>query len=124
MAYYEILKGVHMLTAYLTAGLMLLRLGLDFSGRTGWRKTPLRWVPHLNDTVLLAAALALVGVTVWMPLVHHWLTAKILLLIGYIMAGKWALDLRRPRAVRGVAAVVGLLQLVLIFLLALWKPGF
>ncbi|TDT44242.1 putative membrane protein SirB2 [Halospina denitrificans] len=124
MEYYPILKGVHMLTAYLTAGLMLLRLGLDLAGKTGWRKTPLRWIPHLNDTILLAAALVLVVVTAWMPLVHHWLTAKIILLLGYIVAGKWALDLKRSGAVRGVAALVALFQLLLIFLLAVTKPGF
>ena len=124
MEYYSVIKGVHMLTAYLTAALMLVRLGLDLVGRTGWRATPLRWIPHLNDTILLVAALALVGVTVWMPLVHHWLTAKIVLLIGYIVAGKWALDLERCGNVRTVAALVALLQLSVIFFLAILKPGF
>lgn len=113
-----------MLTAYLTVLLMLLRLGLDLAGRTGWRKTALRWIPHLNDTILLVAALALVAVTVWMPLVHHWLTAKIVLLLGYVAAGKWALDLDRSGAARVSAALLALLQLSLIFLLATWKPGF
>lgn len=124
MEYYPILKGVHMLTAYLTAALMLLRLGLDLGGWSAWRKTPLRWIPHVNDTLLLAAALALIGVTGWMPLVHHWLTAKVVLLVGYIVAGKWALDLNRPGPVRVGAAIAALLQLLLIFVLALWKPGF
>lgn len=40
MEFYHIIKGVHMLTACLTAGLMLLRLGLDAMGRPGWRETP------------------------------------------------------------------------------------
>ena len=124
MEYYQILKGVHMLTAYLTALLMLLRLGLDVCGKTGWRNTPLRWIPHVNDTVLLAAALALIGLTPWMPLIHHWLTAKIVLLLGYIMAGKWALDLPRSTTVRACAAFVALFQLSLIFILAILKPGF
>lgn len=124
MEYYAILKGVHMLAAYLTAALMLLRLGLDLGGWSSWRKTPLRWIPHVNDTLLLAAALALIGVTGWMPLVHHWLTAKVVLLVGYIVAGKWALDLSRPGPVRVGAAIAALLQLLLIFVLALWKPGF
>lgn len=124
MESYAILKGVHMLTAYVTAALMLLRLGLDLRGRTGWRDTPLKWIPHANDTVLLAAALALIAVTPWMPFVHHWLTAKIILLLGYIVAGKWALDLKRSSAVRASAALLALGQLLLIFLLAVSKPGF
>ena len=124
MEYYLILKGVHMLTAYLTAVLMLLRLGLDVGGKTGWRNTPLRWIPHVNDTVLLAAALTLIGLSHWMPFIHHWLTAKIILLLGYIAAGKWALDRQRSTRVRVGAALVALFQLLLIFLLAIWKPGF
>ncbi|PAU82184.1 invasion protein [Halovibrio salipaludis] len=122
MEFYHIVKGVHMLAAYTTAALMLLRLGLDAAGRPGWRATPLRWVPHLNDTVLLAAALGLLALTGWMPFVHHWLTGKVILLVGYILAGKWALDQTRTPGVRGVAALVALGQLVAIFALAILRP--
>lgn len=123
MEFYHIVKGVHMLTAYTTAVLMLLRLGLDAAGRPGWRVTPLRWIPHLNDTVLLAAALGLVALSGWMPFVHHWLTGKVVLLVGYILAGKWALTPSRPVGVRCAAATLALLQLVAIFTLAIVRPG-
>ena len=122
MAFYHIIKGVHMLAAYVTTVLMLLRLGMDALGRPGWRETPLRWIPHVNDTVLLTAALALVAITGWMPFVHHWLTGKVVLLVGYILAGKWALDNRRGVAARTVAATAALLQLGLIFTLAIVRP--
>lgn len=119
---YMSLKGIHMLTAYITAVLMLLRMGLDVAGKVGWRGTPLKWVPHVNDTVLLGSALGLLWVTPWMPFVHHWLTAKVLLLVGYIFAGKWALDQTRPGFVRVTAAVFALVQLLVIFLMAFLKP--
>jgi len=122
MEFYHIVKGVHMLAAYTTAALMLLRLGLDAAGRPGWRGTPLRWVPHLNDTALLAAALGLLAFSGWMPFVHHWLTGKVILLVGYILAGKWALDQTRTPGVRVVAALVALGQLAAIFALAILKP--
>jgi uncharacterized membrane protein SirB2 len=122
MEFHHIAKSVHMLAAYTTAALMLLRLALDAAGRPGWRGTPLRWLPHLNDTVLLAAALGLMALTGWMPFVHHWLTGKVVLLVGYILAGKWALDQTRPPRVRGVAALVALVQLAAIFALATLKP--
>ena len=122
MEFYHIAKGVHMLTAYLTALFMLLRLGLDAFGRPGWRETPLRWIPHVNDTVLLAAALVLVVLTGWLPFVHHWLTGKVVLLVGYILAGKWALDCHRAPRVRAMAAGVALLQLGTIFTLAVYQP--
>ena len=122
MEFYHIIKGVHMLAAYTTAVLMLLRLGLDAAGRPGWRGTPLRWLPHLNDTVLLAAALGLMALTGWMPFVHHWLTGKVILLVGYILTGKWALDQARTPGVRTVAALVALVQLAAIFALATLRP--
>lgn len=122
MEFYHIIKGVHMLAACITAVLMLVRLGLDALGRPGWRETPLRWIPHVNDTVLLAAAIGLMTVTGWLPFVHHWLTGKMLLLVGYILAGKWALDRGRSTLWRTTAALTALLQLGVIFGLALWKP--
>lgn len=63
MTAYAILKHLHMTTAYLTVTLFALRLLLDAVGRPGWRQTPLRWIPHANDTILLVAAIALLFVT-------------------------------------------------------------
>ena len=60
MTSYIILKHLHMTTAYLTITLFALRLLLDAVGRPGWRQTPLRFIPHINDTILLVAAIALV----------------------------------------------------------------
>lgn len=118
---YTILKHIHMTTAYLTVTLFALRLLLDAVGRPGWRQTPLRWIPHANDTVLLLAAIGLVLVTSWTPFVHDWLTIKIVLLVGYIVAGVFALKLTFSVPVRVVAAVLALLQVSLIFHLAMNK---
>lgn len=62
------------------------------------------------------------AITGWLPFVHHWLTAKVILLVGYILAGKWALDRGRSPAWRTAAALTALFQLGVIFVLALWKP--
>lgn len=119
---YLTLKSVHMLTAYITVALFALRLLLDAAGRPGWRQTPLRWIPHANDTVLLVAAISLLFVTPWMPFVHGWLTAKIILLLGYIAAGLFALKVSVGKPVRIVAAVLALVQISAIFHLAVSKP--
>lgn len=124
MSAYLILKHLHMTTAYLTVVLFALRLLLDAVGRPDWRKTPLRWIPHANDTVLLIAAISLLFVTPWMPFVHGWLTAKILLLIGYIIAGLFALRTTQATPVRVAAAVIALVQVTVIFHLAVTKPVF
>lgn len=118
---YVILKHLHMTAAYLTVTLFALRLLLDAVGRPSWRLTPLRWIPHAVDTVLLVAAIGLVLVTSWMPFVHGWLTLKILLLAGYIVAGVFAFKTSCSVPVRVVAAILALLQVLFIFHLAMTK---
>ncbi|EON93124.1 hypothetical protein MARLIPOL_03790 [Marinobacter lipolyticus SM19] len=122
MSAYLILKQVHMTTAYLTVTLFALRLLLDAVGKPDWRQTPLRWIPHANDTILLVAAISLLFVTPWMPFVHGWLTAKIFLLVGYIVAGVFAMKLTASLTVRWVASVLALVQIMAIFHLAMTKP--
>ena len=122
MSSYVILKHLHMTTAFLTVILFTLRLLLDAVGRPGWRQTPLRWIPHANDTVLLIAAISLLVVGSWNPLEQSWILAKIVLLLGYIAAGLFALKVTVSRPVRVVAAVLALVQVSAIFHLAMAKP--
>ncbi|MBW7471018.1 SirB2 family protein [Marinobacter sp. M216] len=124
MSAYLILKHLHVTTALITVVLFAVRLLMDLVGRPGWRQTPLRWIPHANDTLLLTAAIGLVVVTPWMPFVHGWLTAKIILLIGYIVAGAFALKPTLSKPFRVVAAMLALVQVAGIFHLALFKPAF
>lgn len=122
MTSYAILKHIHMTAAYLTITLFVLRLALDVVGQSTWRQGPLRWIPHVNDTVLLVAAIGLVIVTGWMPFMHHWLTLKVLLLVGYILAGAVALKPTHSVPVRALAAVLALAQVATIVFLAKTKP--
>lgn len=119
---YLILKSIHMMAAYLTVLLFSLRLLLDAAGRPNWRRTPLRWIPHANDTILLVAAISLLFVTPWMPFVHGWLTAKIVLLVGYIVAGAFAMKETHGLQVRLIASILALVQIMAIFHLAIHKP--
>ena len=53
-----------------------------------------RWIrvlPHINDTVLLSAAVGLVLMSGQYPFVDAWLTAKVLGLTAYIILGSLAL---------------------------------
>lgn len=122
MSAYLVLKHLHMTVAYLTVVLLALRLLLDAVGKPDWRQTPLRWIPHANDTILLVAAIGLLFVTPWMPFVHGWLTAKVFLLIGYIVAGVFALKQTASLPVRIAASVLALVQVTAIFHLAMAKP--
>ncbi|MBZ0334748.1 hypothetical protein MARI_00320 [Marinobacter sp. JH2] len=122
MTAYMILKHLHMTAAYLTITLFALRLLLDVVGRPGWRETPLRWIPHANDTVLLVAAVALLFVAGYASSVPGWLIAKIVLLVGYIVAGVFAIKPKFSTPVRVIAAIIALVQVSAIFHLAMAKP--
>ena len=96
------LRTVHLACVVISISLFVLRYGLSLRG-PGWRRSALlRIGPHVNDTVLLASAVWLCVVLGQYPLASGWLTAKVLALLLYIVAGSVAL--RRGRTVRIRAA--------------------
>jgi uncharacterized membrane protein SirB2 len=71
-----------------------------------------RWMriaPHVNDTLLLAAAIALTVMTGQYPFVDAWLTAKVFGLIAYIVLASIALKAGRTRRARLAAGLAALL---------------
>jgi len=78
-----------------------------------------RWVkvlPHVNDTLLLVAAIALAWMLRQYPFVHGWLTAKLVALAGYIVLGMVAMRPGRARAVRVATWVAA--QIVFLYIVA------
>ncbi len=65
-----------------------------------------RVVPHVNDTVLLGAAIALMVGTTQYPWTTPWLLAKVVALVLYILTGMVALHSGAARRVRAIAWVV------------------
>ena len=81
-------------------------------------------LPHVNDTLLLTAATFLSLMSGLYPFVEGWLGAKIILLIGYIVAGTFALKRGKTKQSRLIALVIALLCIAMIFGLALYRPIF
>lgn len=105
---YTALKHLHVLTVGITLALFLWR-GLlmlnDSEGRqAGW----LRVVPHLNDTLLLTAAIAMILVGGLSLTDNPWLLAKIVGLLAYIGLGTVALKRGRTRSIRLKAFIAAL----------------
>ena len=76
---------------------------------------PLRYLTYTIDTVLLTAALMLVTLLHQYPFVQTWLTAKVCLLVVYIVLGTFALKRARTRRARAgfyVAAIAVFLFIV------------
>ena len=68
----------------------------------------LRRLSYATDTVLLGSAVALVGILHQYPFVTSWLTAKLLLVVVYILLGIFALRRGRPRLMRRGCLVAAL----------------
>jgi uncharacterized membrane protein SirB2 len=114
---YLALKYLHVTCVALSVGgfclrgLLLLRRKSALAGRhPEWHggRQWLRALPHINDSLLLAAAIGLAALLGQYPFIDAWLTAKIGGLLGYILLGALALrpsPYPRLRILAGCAAV-------------------
>jgi uncharacterized membrane protein SirB2 len=97
---YTFVKYVHVTTVVLSLTGFFLR------GVLMMRESPLlgaRWIkvlPHINDTILLVAALSLAAMSGQYPFVVGWVTAKVLGVIAYIILGALALRDASTRKMR------------------------
>lgn len=113
---YLFAKHLHVTCVLLSVILFTLR-GVLQLGSKPWRQwRVLRIAPHINDTVLLSAALWMVWRSEQYPFVLPWLTAKVLALLAYIVLGHFALSPATPSrrrlpyflvAMTSVAYIVG-----------------
>ena len=106
---YLLLKQLHLTTIAITLTLFLLRGTWMVMGSSLLQARWVRIVPHLNDTVLLASGITLAVLMQQYPLVHGWLTAKLIALIVYIVLGTIALKRGKTRAQRIAAWFAALL---------------
>ena len=109
MAYYSLIKNLHLATIVLSLALFILRGAWMMTGSPRLQARWGRIVPHVNDTLLLSSGIALAVLVQQYPLVHGWLTAKLLALILYIVLGTIALKRGKTKAQRIAAWIAALL---------------
>ena len=100
---YANLKALHVSAVTLSLLLFLLRGGWMMAGSRMLERRWVRIVPHVVDTVLLLSAVWLAFLIRQAPLKDAWLTAKVLGLLLYIVAGSVALKRGRTRRTRVIA---------------------
>ncbi|MCC7311948.1 MAG: SirB2 family protein [Sulfuritalea sp.] len=83
--YVHVISVVLSLTGFFLRGILMMRDSPLLAAR--W----IRVAPHVNDTVLLVAALSLAAMSGQYPFVVGWVTAKVLGVIAYIILGALAL---------------------------------
>ncbi len=105
---YTLLRLVHIGTVYVTLALFLLRGFWMLIDSPSLKRLWVRVLPHVNDTVLLASAIAMLVVAGMNPLDQPWLIAKIVGLLAYIGLGTVAIKRGRTKAVRVKAFIAAL----------------
>ncbi|MCX7174357.1 MAG: SirB2 family protein [Proteobacteria bacterium] len=100
MTYYLAIKSLHVACVVLSGGGFFLRGILMLNDSPILEQRWLKIFPHVNDTVLLVAALTLAVMAGWYPFVDAWITAKVFGLIAYIILGSLALKAGRSKSVR------------------------
>jgi uncharacterized membrane protein SirB2 len=104
--FYPQIRLVH-IVAVLASGTLFMLRGLALNLGARWAMAaPLR---YLSYTVLLTAALMLATILHQYPFVHAWLTAKVALLVVYIVLGSLALKRGHTPAMKWSAYVGALL---------------
>jgi len=116
--FYPQIKAVHIAAVIASGLLFLLRGGAIQLGASWAMAAPLRYLSYSIDTVLLTAALMLATILHQFPFVQGWLTAKVLLLVGYVVLGSFALKRGRTRAVRTSCWIAALLVYLFIVSIA------
>jgi uncharacterized membrane protein SirB2 len=109
---YALAKQVHLATIALSWGLFFVRGVWMIADSPRLAARWVRVVPHVNDTVLLLAAIYLAtsyGL-------HSWIVAKIVALVAYILIGMVALRRGPTKPVRIAAWVAA--QLVFLYIVA------
>jgi uncharacterized membrane protein SirB2 len=103
MELYLTLRSIHIACVIIAAGGFLLR-GVWMLNRSPLLAHPLtRTLPHINDSLLLLAAISMAWIAHLDPLDHNWLMAKLTGLLLYILSGSIALRRGRNRKIRAAA---------------------
>ncbi len=121
---YFALKHIHLTTIAISVLLLLFRFALTIKQSPMLQKKWLKILPHVNDSILLASAIALCFTIAQYPFVTPWLTEKVLGLILYIGLGLVALKIAKTNLVRFAAMAGALGTLVFMAKLAVFKQPF
>ncbi|HEY6134493.1 MAG TPA: SirB2 family protein [Rubrivivax sp.] len=99
--FYPQVRAVHV-SAVLASGALFALRGVAVLASARWPlAAPVRYTSYAIDSVLLTAALMLLTMLPGAVFANHWLSAKLSLLVVYIVLGSFAL--KRGRSARGRA---------------------
>ena len=108
MTLYSATYFVHLTCVILSISFFLVRgvWMLTDSRMLGYKFT--RIAPHVIDTLLLGSAITLLFIIGQYPFINHWLTAKVIGLVAYIVLGTIAIKRGKTKGQRSLALVAAL----------------
>jgi uncharacterized membrane protein SirB2 len=106
---FEALKHLHMGCAFLSIAGFTLRGYWMLIDSPALRRRPVKVLPHMIDTLLLASAVGMLLIWQLSPLQSDWIIAKIIALLVYIGLGMVALRFGKSRKTRVNAWLLALL---------------
>jgi uncharacterized membrane protein SirB2 len=123
--FYPQVKWVHVWMVIASGSLFAMRGAGMLMGSSLGMSAPVRYLSYAIDTTLFTAALMLATMLHQYPFVHGWLTAKVMLLIAYIVLGSYALKRGATKQIRVFYLIAALLTYLLIAAIALTRgsPG-
>ncbi len=124
MNWYLTAKAIHVACVGVSIAGFVARYALARRGSALVRHRLVRVAPHVNDTLLLAAAIAMLWIGGLNPITLPWLSAKILGLIVYIVLGTVALRRGRTPRTRRIAFIAALTSFGYVVAVALSKSPF
>jgi uncharacterized membrane protein SirB2 len=116
LEFYPQIRLFHISCVLISGSLFCLRGLLMLAGSAHSDHVMLRWLSYAIDTALLGAALLLMTLLHQYPIQQNWLTAKLLLIVVYVVLGVFAL--RRGRTYRVRAGCFAAAVLVYLFVIS------
>lgn len=105
---YFLIKNIHMTAAGLSLGLFGLRAWWSVRASPQLQRRWVKVLPHLIDTVLLAAGVILMIMLRAWPTQQPWLAAKLIALVAYIVIGTLAIKRGRTSTIRAAASLAAI----------------
>lgn len=124
MSGYGVLLFIHVGTVIISIAGFLVRGIWMMQSSSLLQQRWVRTAPHINDTLLLASAIALVVITSQYPGPSSWINAKIIALVIYIMLGIIALNRGKTMQIRVGAWVLAIVVYAYMVLVAFSKTAF
>jgi len=115
------IKDIHVTTVLISISVFLVRFYWMLIGSRLLTMKPVKIIPHINDTILLVSAIVLAVKMEQYPFIDHWLTAKVVLLLVYIVLGTIALKRGKKKNTRIAAGFAAILVFAFMISIAVTK---